>query len=100
MLVQKHRNKRALYGYTRNMNMKNQVLRREREQVQEQQHDENYVDEKYRDFHRNRQSEKVLNVIRSVLEQSNSSLHKKDGIYKKSQTDSLHEKKIRKFRKF
>jgi len=29
-----------------------------------------HIDEKYRDFHRNRQSEKVLRVIRSVLEEN------------------------------
>ena len=38
--------------------------------------DDRYVDEKYRDFHRRRQSEKVLNVIRSVLGDNNESLHK------------------------
>ena len=93
MLVQKNRNKRSLYGNTRNTSMKNQVLRREREQAQKQ-HDENYVDEKYRDFHRNRQSEKVLNVIRSVLEESNGSFHKKENLYKKSQIGGLQEMQI------
>lgn len=35
-----------------------------------------HIDEKYRDFHRNRQSEKVLRVIRSVLEENRGSFTK------------------------
>ena len=38
--------------------------------------DDEHIDEKYRDFHRNRQSEKVLRVIRSVLEENRGSFTK------------------------
>ena len=38
--------------------------------------DNEHIDKKYRDFHRNRQSEKVLRVIRSVLEENRESFTK------------------------
>ena len=82
MLVQKHKSKkrRALYNKTTNSLTQSQKLSSGMmtngdldADDKMKTEDDGHVDEKYRDFHRNRQSERILRVIRSVLDENRGS---------------------------